>query len=189
MGALGASLGRAHPPHRAPPPPLPLLLHLLLLRRPAGAPGSAAAQAGAARGASLPQDREQSLLHGRGAGTAPRRGELRPGRRFARPVPGAGRGGGGGGSGGEAAGPGAASPRCRGDGQPPPSPRRTGRAARCRGFGGGLWRAEVAEPGGCGAGGCAFLLRRLTASSSVGLAVAKVTRVASQACRSPPCRG
>ncbi|XP_075627828.1 biotin--protein ligase isoform X2 [Balearica regulorum gibbericeps] len=44
MGALGALLGRAHPPHRAPPPPLPLLLHFLLLRRYLGAPGSAAAQ-------------------------------------------------------------------------------------------------------------------------------------------------
>lgn len=58
MGALGALLGRAHPPHRAPPPPLPLLLHLLLLRRPFGASGSSAAQAGAPRGARLPQDRK-----------------------------------------------------------------------------------------------------------------------------------
>lgn len=69
MGALGALLGRTHPPHRAPPPPLPLLLHLLLLRRPCGASGSSSAQAGTARRASLPQDRKQSLLHGRDAGT------------------------------------------------------------------------------------------------------------------------
>lgn len=159
MGALGTLLGSAHPPHRAPPTPLPLLLHLLLLRRHPAA--SAAAQEGAARGASLPQDREQSLFHGRDAGTALRRGaEAGEVPRLALPERGRCRTGSG-------------LPRYRGNGEPP-TPADRCRRSLPRGEEGAARtpRAEVAEPGGKGEPqlwglGLCFPCGRVTASLTV----------------------